>query len=298
MSLALAAIEPRTRRSIVLTYIRLTKPRIIELLLVTTVPLMVLAEGGWPSTWLVVSTVLGGTLSAAGANTLNNVCDRDIDSLMDRTSNRPLVTEQIPVAHALVFGIALGLGGHLWLTLAVGQLAAWLATASLLFYVFVYTLMLKRRTPQNIVIGGAAGAGPVLVGWAAVTGTVSFEAWMLFAVVCLWTPPHFWALAIHYRDDYRNAAVPMLPVVAGVDATLRQIKIYALLTAVASLSLVFGSTVGLVYLVPAAALGAWFVAGALRLSEERAMSFFRDSIVYLSLLFAAITLEGFIGSPI
>jgi protoheme IX farnesyltransferase len=294
----LVSEQTRTRFSVVLAYVRLTKPRIIELLLVTTVPVMVLADGGWPSSWLVVSTVLGGTLSAAGANTLNNVCDRDIDRLMDRTSHRPLVTEQIPVANALVFGVALGLGGHVWLSLAVGQLAAWLTTAALLFYVLVYTLVLKRRTPQNIVIGGAAGAVPVLVGWAAVTGTVSFEALMLFTVVCLWTPPHFWALAIRYRDDYRNAAVPMLPVVAGVDATLRQIKIYALLTAIASLSLIFGSAVGAVYLVPAAALGGWFVVGALRLSEERAMSFFRDSIVYLSLLFAVITLEGFFGSPI
>lgn len=276
---------------------RLTKPRIIELLLVTTVPVMILAEGGWPSSGLVIATVAGGTLSAGGANVLNNVCDRDIDSIMHRTAERPLVTQEITVRSAVVFGVTLGIAGHLLLTLAVGQLAAFLATGSLLFYVFAYTLVLKRRTAQNIVIGGAAGAVPVLVGWAAVTGSLSFEALVLFAVVCLWTPPHFWALAIQFRDDYREASVPMLPVVAGVPATIRQIRIYAFLTAPAPLLLGFGSVVGPIFIVLAAALGIWLVVRVVQISEDRAMSFFRDSISYLSLLFAAVAVEGFFNLP-
>ncbi len=286
------------RRSVVGTYIRLTKPRIIELLLVTTVPVMMLAAGGWPSTWLVAATVIGGTLSAGGANVLNNVYDRDIDQVMDRTAHRPLATNAVPVRNAVVFGVCLGFAGHIWLAVLVGQLAAWLTTGSLLFYVFVYTLWLKRRTPQNIVVGGAAGAGPVLVGWAAVTGTISFEAVMLFMVVCLWTPPHFWALAIRYRDDYRNAAVPMLPVVAGVAATIRQMQLYTVATALVSLGVGFGSAVGLVYLIPTAVLGGWFVVGSFRLTEQRAMGFFRDSISYLSILFALVALDSLVGSPI
>ena len=291
--------RPVTRPpSVIGTYVRLTKPRIIELLLVTTVPTMMLAQGGWPSTWLVVATVMGGSFSAGGANVLNNVCDRDIDQVMNRTSDRPLVTRDVPVRNALVFGIVLGLVGHVWLVIFVGQLAAWLCTGSLLFYVGVYTLVLKRRTSHNIVIGGVAGAVPVLVGSAAVTGTLSFEALALFVVVCLWTPPHFWALAIRYRDDYRSADVPMLPVVAGVGPTIRQIRAYTVLTVIASLALGLGSVVGVVYLVPTAVLGGWFIRGSLRLTETKAMAFFRDSIVYLTLLFSAVALEAFWGAPI
>lgn len=279
-------------------YLRLTKPRIIELLLVTTVPMMMLADRGWPSTWLVVATVMGGSFSAGGANVLNNVCDRDIDQLMDRTANRPLVTGEVTVRSALIFGVALGLAGHVWLAVFVGQLAAWLCTASLLFYVCVYTLLLKRRTPQNIVIGGVAGAVPVLVGWAAVTGTLSFEALILFLVVCLWTPPHFWALAIRYRDDYRNADVPMLPVVTGVGPTIRQIQWYTAAMVAASLMLVLGSVVGRLYVVAAAVLGVWFFVRSLRLTEHTALSFFRDSIVYLTLLFLAVATEALLAPPI
>ena len=257
-----------------------------------------LADRGWPSTWLVAATVIGGSFSAAGANVLNNVCDRDIDQAMDRTANRPLVTEAVTARNALIFGVALGTIGHLWLMLLVNQQAAWLSTGSLLFYIFVYTLWLKRRTPHNIVIGGAAGAGPVLVGWAAVTGTLSVEAVLLFAVVCLWTPPHFWALAIHYRDDYRKAGVPMLPVVAGIGPTIGQMRKYAVATALVSLGLVLGDSVGLLYLLPAGALGVWFVLGALRLTEARSMAFFRQSITYLTLLFGLVALEAVWGSPI
>ena len=271
---------------------RLTKPRIIELLLITTVPVMMLAQGGWPSTWLLAATVIGGTLSAGGANVLNNVCDRDIDAIMRRTAERPLVTGEISAVQATVFGIALGVVGHVSLTIFAGQLAAWLATASLLFYVCVYTLVLKRRTPQNIVIGGAAGAVPVLVGSAAVTGSLTFESVMLFIVVCLWTPPHFWALAMNYRGDYGNAQVPMLPVVAGVGATIVQIRVYTVLTFAASMALAFGGVVGPMYLVVAGLLGVWWTVGAFRLREARAMSFFHDSIVYLGVLFGAIAIDA------
>ncbi len=258
----------------------------------TTVPTMMLAAGGWPSTWLVVATVAGGTLSAAGANVLNNVCDRDIDSMMDRTSERSLVTEEIPVRHALIFGVVLGVAGYLWLALLVNQLAAVISTASLLFYVLVYTLLLKRTTTHNIVIGGIAGAGPVLVGWAAVTGALSLEAWLLFAVVCLWTPPHFWALAIRYREDYGKAGVPMLPVVAGVPATIFQIRIYTVATVAASMLLGLSDTVGLLYIVGTAAIGVWFTVGAARLTEARAMSFFQVSIGYLTALFGLVALDA------
>jgi len=288
--------EPAARATVG-SYVRLTKPRIIELLLITTVPMMMLSAGGWPSTWRVLATVVGGTLSAGGANVLNNVCDRDIDQLMDRTAGRPLVTKEIPVSRALPFGVALGVLGHLGLAVVVGALAAWLTTGALLFYVFVYTLGLKRRTSQNIVIGGVAGAIPVLVGSAAVDGSISFESVLLFVVVVLWTPPHFWALAIRYRDDYRKAAVPMLPVQVGVEATIRQIRAYTVATVAASLAVVAGANAGLVYLVPTAMIGGWFVCGAIRLTEERAMSFFRDSIAFLSLLFGAVALEAMLDSP-
>lgn len=260
--------------------------------MVTTVPTMMLAQGGWPGAWLVAATVVGGTLSAAGANVLNNVCDRDIDSVMERTAKRALATEEIPVRNALVFGIVLGIAGYAWLGLLVGQLAAMLSTASLLFYVFVYTMVLKRRTTQNIVIGGIAGAGPVLVGWAAVTGQISVEAWLLFAVVCLWTPPHFWSLAIRYRDDYGKAGVPMLPVVAGVPSTIVQIKLYTVATVLASVALAYSDTTSTSYLIGAALIGVWFFVGAMRLTEERAMPFFHSSIGYLTALFAIIAIDS------
>ncbi len=286
------------RRATVGNYIKLTKPRIIELLLVTTVPMMMLAQGGWPSTWLVAATVIGGSLSAGGANVLNMVCDRDIDAEMGRTADRPLVTGEIPVRNALAFGVILGLVGHVWLTATAGGLAAWLTTGALLFYVGIYTMVLKRRTTQNIVIGGVAGAVPVLVGSAAVTGGVSLEAAVLFLVVCLWTPPHFWALAIHYRDDYRGAGVPMLPVVAGVGSTIHQIRIYTVATVAASLLVILGREVGLVYLLPVLATGVWFIVGSIRLTEDRAMAFFRDSIMYLTILFAMVAADALVGTPI
>ena len=194
-------------------YVQLTKPRIVELLLITTVPAMIAAAGGWPGLWLVVATLIGGTLSAAGANTINCVVDRDIDAIMRRTRSRPLPAGRVRPGPALLFGVGLGVAGFLWLWATTNLLAATLSTSALLFYVLVYTMFLKRTSPQNIVIGGAAGAVPALVGWAAVSNSLAAPAWVMFAIIFLWTPPHFWALSLRYEDDYRAAGVPMLPVV-------------------------------------------------------------------------------------
>lgn len=270
-------------------YLALTKPRIIELLLITTVPAMVIAGRGWPGTWLVFATLFGGTLSAAGANALNCYLDRDIDEVMRRTARRPLPSHTVSPPEALRFGIALGTAGFLWLGAFTTWLAAGLSTAALLFYVFVYTRWLKRSSEQNIVIGGAAGAAPALVGWAAVTGQVNLPAWVLFAVVFYWTPPHFWALAIRYRDDYAAAGVPMMPVRRGVAATTRQMVVYAGLTAISSLLLVPVAGMGWIYLLTAVGLGSWFLSDSLRVmrDQQRAMVMFTNSTYYLGLLFLA-----------
>ena len=279
-------------------YLALTKPRIIELLLITTVPSMVVAANGWPGTWLIVATLIGGTLSAAGANALNCYFDRDIDEVMQRTSRRPLPSHVVTPHSALVFGTSLGIFGFLWLGAFAHWLAAAIATAALLFYVFVYTKWLKRSSDQNIVIGGAAGAAPALVGWAAVTGEVNLAAWILFAVVFYWTPPHFWALALRYRDDYATAGIPMLPVKRGVEATTRQMVIYAGLTAITSLLLVPVAAMGWIYLLAAVGLGAWFVWGSLRVRREPqgAMVLFINSTYYLGLLFLAAMADVLIRS--
>ena len=274
-------------------YGALVKPRIIELLLITTVPSMVLAAEGWPGAGLVAATMAGGALSAGGANALNNVLDRDIDERMVRTRRRPLPSRRLGSAEALVVGLVLGLAGFALLWAATTPLAAVLALAALAFYVLIYTLLLKRTTPHNIVIGGAAGAVPVLVGWAAVTGSLSLPAWVLFAVVFYWTPPHFWALALRFRDDYARAGVPMLPVVAGERRTARQIVWYAAATASLSLLLYPVSPAGEAYLVLALVLGAAFVVQAATLLRQpgRAMAFFRYSNLYLALLFTAIVVD-------
>lgn len=279
-------------------YLALTKPRIIELLLITTVPSMVIAANGWPGTWLIVATLIGGTLSAAGANALNCYFDRDIDEVMQRTSRRPLPSHVVTPHSALVFGTSLGIFGFLWLGAFTHWLAAAVATAALLFYVFVYTRWLKRSSDQNIVIGGAAGAAPALVGWAAVTGEVNLAAWILFAVVFYWTPPHFWALALRYRDDYAAAGIPMLPVKRGVEATTRHMVIYAGLTAITSLLLVPVAAMGWIYLLAAIGLGAWFVWGSLRVRREPqgAMVLFINSTYYLALLFLAAMADVLIRS--
>ncbi len=275
------------------SYVALTKPRIIELLLITTVPAMVLAAGGWPGTWLVVATLLGGSLSAGGANALNMYYDRDIDEVMRRTRARPLARHEVPPRNVLVFGVVLGVAGFIWLWVLTTLLAGLISTAALLFYVLVYTRRLKRTTVQNIVIGGAAGAAPTLVGWAAVTGTVGVPAWVLFSIVFYWTPPHFWALALRYKDDYAAAGVPMLPVVAGVEATTRRMLLYTGLMVGVSLLLVPLGGMSWIYLIAAVVLGAWFLWDTWRVVRrpEQAMRLFTTSTVYLSALFASVLLD-------
>lgn len=274
-------------------YVELTKPRIIELLLVTTLPAMVVADGGWPGTWLAVATLIGGTLSAGGANAINNVLDSDIDVVMARTSGRPLPTARIKPRAALIFGVGLGAAGFLWLWLFVNLLAGLLSTAGLLFYVFIYTMLLKRTSTQNIVIGGAAGSVPPLVGWAAVTGSLAVPAWVMFAIVFFWTPPHFWALSLRYEKEYAEAGVPMMPVVVGSTATIASILRYSILLAGVSL-LLFPAGLGLPYLVAASALGAVFIREAWRLnrSPETAMRFFGFSNLYLATLFVAMAVDA------
>jgi len=278
-------------------YLALTKPRIIELLLVTTVPTMVLAQRGVPSPWLMLAVMIGGSLAAGGANTINMYIDRDIDDLMRRTRHRPLPRHAVTPGRALAFGIALSIGSFIWLTATVNLLSALLAASAIGFYVFVYTLWLKRSTPQNIVIGGAAGCVPVLVAWAAVTGTVQVPALVLFAIVFYWTPPHFWALALRYRGDYAAASVPMLPVVRGEVETARQIVIYTILLVIVSLLLFPAARMGLIYLVAAVLLGAGFIWYAIRVLRDTgdgraAIRLFRFSISYLTLLFAAVALDA------
>lgn len=274
-------------------YIALTKPRIIELLLITTVPAMVLAAGSWPGTWLVLATLIGGSLSAGGANALNMYYDRDIDGLMRRTRSRPLARHEVPPRNAFVFGTLLGVAGFAWLWVFTTMLAAIISTAALVFYVFVYTLRLKRSTTSNIVIGGAAGAAPVLVGWAAVTGTVGVPAWALFLIVFYWTPPHFWALALRYKDDYAAAGVPMLPVVAGVEATTRRMLLYTGLMVAVTLMLAPLARMSWIYLVAAVVLGGWFLLDTWRVvrNPDQAMRLFTTSTVYLSALFASVMLD-------
>lgn len=276
-------------RSRLAAYVALTKPRIIELLLITTVPAMVLAAGGWPDTWLVVATLVGGTLSAAGANTLNCVYDADIDEMMRRTRGRPLARHEVSPKNASIFGVALGVAGFVVLWATSNLLAAVLSTSALLFYVFVYTIYLKRRSTQNIVIGGAAGAAPALVGWAAVTGSLTVTPWVLFLVVFYWTPPHFWALAVRYRDDYARAGVPMLPVVAGVEHTTRRMLLYTGLMVGVSLLLVPVAGLRWVYLASALALGGWFLVDTWLVYRDpsKAMRLFTTSTFYLSALFGA-----------
>ncbi len=276
-------------------FVALTKPRIIELLLVTTVPTMVVAEQGLPSAWLVIATVLGGTLAAGGANAINMYVDRDIDALMERTRKRPLVTGVVEPREALVFAVSIEVLAFVWLWGFVNLLSAVLAVSACLFYVFVYTLWLKRTSTQNIVIGGAAGAVPVLIGWSSVTDSLALAPWLLFGVVFFWTPPHFWALAIKYRDDYSAADVPMLPSVVDHHTTAVRIVRYSVVVVV--LSLVFGpvADLGAIYLVSAAVLGGlllWYSVQVLREeSAKRAMRLFTWSITYLTALFVAMAVD-------
>ncbi|MBV9935825.1 MAG: protoheme IX farnesyltransferase [Actinobacteria bacterium] len=280
-------------------YVALTKPRIIELLLVTTVPTMVVAKRGLPSLWLVLATLVGGSLAAGGANAINMYVDRDIDKLMKRTAKRPLVTGAVEPRNALVFALTLEVLAFVELWSLVNLLSAVLAVSATLFYVFVYTLWLKRRSTSNIVIGGAAGAVPVLVGWSAVTGSLGVAPLVLFAIIFVWTPPHFWALAIKYREDYAAADVPMLPAVASFTKTARQIVVYTVALWVASLAFADVGRMGLIYVVAAVVLGGVFLAGALQLARQRtpdasnrwAMRLFSYSISYVTLLFGSMALD-------
>ena len=300
--MTVAGLESRSTLDVLKAYVALTKPRIIELLLVTTVPTMVIAQRGFPPLWLVAATLIGGSLAAGSANAVNNFVDRDIDSVMARTAHRPLVRHSVDPLPALRFGIVLGVIAFVWLAVTVNLLSATLAIAAILFYVFVYTLGLKRRTTQNIVIGGAAGCVPVLVGWAAVTGEVGLPAWVLFAIVFAWTPPHFWALALKYRDDYARAGVPMLPVVRGVAETARQILLYSI--ALVVITLAFGPIggMGALYLTAAIVLGAVLIYMAWQLvrsaTEDAAMRLFRYSITYLGLLFTAMAVDAVLSGPV
>jgi protoheme IX farnesyltransferase len=299
----------RTARQTISAYVALTKPRIIELLLVTTVPTMFLAEGGVPSLWLVLATLVGGSMAAGSANTLNCYLDRDIDMVMHRTERRPLATGLVSPREALVFGALLGIASVAWLGVTVGWLAAALAFAAIAFYVVVYTMALKRRTPQNIVWGGAAGCMPVLIGWSAVTGSLSWTPVVLFGVIFFWTPPHYWPLSLRFRDDYAAAGVPMLPVVADVVVVARRIVAYSWVMVAVSLLLWPVAHTGPVYVVAAAVLGAGFLVEAHRLlARARAasttgsvsgaslvsiapMRLFHGSITYLTLLFVAIAID-------
>jgi protoheme IX farnesyltransferase len=298
---ALGAPGRRPPRLLAKSLLALTKPRIVVELLVTTVPAMLLARRGVPAAELIVVTLLGGTLAAGSANTINCFIDRDIDAVMRRTSRRPLVAKgagaAIKPAEALVFGLLLGAASTVLLGTLVNWLAAALADAAILFYVFVYTLGLKRRTASNIVIGGAAGCFPVLVGWAAVTGRIGLPAIVLFAIIFFWTPPHFWALAMKFRDDYAAANVPMLPVVASASVVTRKIVIYSYIMVAATLALV--PYAGWIYGCCAVGLGTWFLAEAHALrgrvvagDAPAPMRLFHRSILYLTLLFTAVAVTA------
>ena len=285
----------RTPRTVIGAYVALTKPRIIELLLITTVPTMVLAADGWPPLGLVVVTLIGGTLAAGGANAINMYVDRDIDALMQRTSERPLVTGIIAPRNALVFALVLEVAAFAVLWAGANLLSALLALGAAAFYVGVYTIWLKRTSTHNIVIGGAAGAVPVLVGWAAVTDSLAWAPIVLFVVMFCWTPPHFWALAIRYADDYRAADVPMLPAVVPLVDAARQMIAYTAAMVVATLVLVPVANLGWIYGIAAVVLGVGFLGATVALARNptpaASMRVFTYSITYVTLLFAALTLD-------
>ncbi|MGX5680460.1 heme o synthase [Schumannella luteola] len=279
-------------------YVALTKPRVIELLLVTTAPVMILAAHGIPNLWLVLATLVGGSLSAGSANAFNCYIDRDIDRVMNRTQKRPLVTGELSDREALAFAWITGVASVLWLGFLVNWLAAALSLAAILFYVLVYTLILKRRTPQNIIWGGAAGCMPVLIGWAAVTGSLSWTPVILFGIVFLWTPPHYWPLSMKYRADYQSVNVPMLAVVRGRTVVGLQVVLYAWATVACSLLLIPVAPMGPFYSIVAIASGAWFIVEshrlyntAIRHGEVRPMRVFHSSITYLTLVFLAVGVD-------
>ena len=296
--------DPRSAGAVIRSYVALTKPRIIELLLITTIPTMFLAAGGFPSVWLILNTMIGGYLAAGGANTLNMYLERDIDAKMKRTRNRPIPSGAVTPRAALIFGITISIVSALWLGLLVNWASAALAVGAILLYVVFYTMLLKRRTSQNIVWGGIAGCMPVLIGWSAVTGTVSWTAVLLFLVIFFWTPPHYWPLSMKFKKDYAAAGVPMLPVVAADTKVARQMIAYTVFMVASSLAIIPLGATGWVYGVAAVASGAWFgflvVRYALRARRGLTgkalgpMTVFHGSITYLTVLFVALAVDPFV----
>lgn len=286
----------------VLAYVALTKPRVIELLLVTAIPAMLLADRGTVNPLLILNTLVGGLLAAAGANTLNCVADADIDKVMKRTARRPLARESVPTRHALIFGLLLSVGSFAWLWWTTNLLSGLLAVATILFYVFVYTLLLKRRTSQNVVWGGAAGCMPVMIAWSAVTGTIQWPALVMFGIIFFWTPPHTWALAMRYKDDYKAAGVPMLPTVATERQVTRQILIYTWLTVLTTL--VLALVTGWLYASVALLAGAWFLimahqlySGVKRGEPVKPLRLFLQSNNYLAVVFCALAVDSALALP-
>lgn len=304
MSATLDAPVQRNRfREVLGAYVALTKPRIIELLLVTTIPAMLLAQRGLPSPWLVLTTLIGGTMAAGSANALNCVADADIDAVMKRTKARPLARHAVPARNALIFGLVLGVASFAWLWATTNLLSAVLAVAAILFYVLVYTMVLKRRTAQNIVWGGAAGCMPVVIGWSAVTNSVDWPALVMFGVIFFWTPPHFWALAMKFKDDYAAAGVPMLPVVATPVQVAKQIVIYSWVMVAWSLLLVPATS--WLYAGAAVLAGGWFLLLAHKLHKAvrdgepaNPMKLFHMSNTYLTAVFVVLAVDSAIGLPV
>ncbi len=298
-------VAPSRSRAIphkLLVYLALTKPRVIELLLVTAIPAMLLAHRGTVHPLLILNTLIGGMLAAAGANTLNCVADADIDKLMQRTARRPLARSAVPNRNALVFGVALSVGSFCWLWSTTNLLSGVLAVATIAFYVFVYTLLLKRRTSQNVVWGGAAGCMPVMIGWSAVTGGIGWPALAMFAIIFFWTPPHTWALAMRYKDDYKAAGVPMLPAVATERQVTKQIVIYTWLTVLATLML--GLAAGWLYASVAVLAGTWFLVmahqlytGVRRGEPVKPLRLFLQSNNYLAVVFCALAIDSAVALP-
>jgi protoheme IX farnesyltransferase len=295
-------VAPSRVRATLLAYLALTKPRVIELLLVTAIPAMLLADRGTVNPLLILNTLIGGILAAGGANTLNCVADADIDKVMKRTARRPLARAAVPKGHALVFGLVLSIGSVFWLWRTTNLLSGLLAAATIAFYLFVYTLLLKRRTSQNVVWGGAAGCMPVMIGWSAVTGTIHWPALVMFAVIFFWTPPHTWALAMRYKDDYIAAGVPMLPAVATERQVTKRILIYTWLTVLATLALT--PAAGWLYAAVAVLAGAWFLvmahqlyAGVRRGESVKPLRLFLQSNNYLAAVFCALAVDSALALP-
>jgi protoheme IX farnesyltransferase len=295
-------VAPSRVSTVVLAYLALTKPRVIELLLVTAIPAMLLAHRGSVQPLLILNTLIGGMLAAGGANTLNSVADADIDKLMKRTARRPLARATVPTAHALVFGLALSVASFVWLWWTTNLLSGLLAVGTIAFYVFVYTLLLKRRTSQNVVWGGAAGCMPVMIAWSAVTGTIAWPALVMFAIIFFWTPPHTWALAMRYKEDYQAAGIPMLPAVATERQVTKQIVIYTWLTVAATLALALAA--GWLYTAVAAVAGVWFLAmahqlyaGVRRGEPVKPLRLFLQSNNYLAVVFCALALDSALALP-